>query len=95
MITVETIASDRRAHFVDKKKVAAIARELGLSRNTVPSIVQAEEPTERRYERRERPMPQLWPYVTALDALLAANEKRSKRERLTYQRIFYELRLEG
>ena len=66
MITVDTIAKVRRAHFVDKKKIKAIARELRLSRNTVRSIVRAEEETERRYQRREQPMPQLGPYVTAL-----------------------------
>lgn len=95
MISVDTIAKVRRAHFVDKKKIKAIARELRLSRNTVRSIVRAEEETDRRYERREQPMPQLGPYVTTLEALLAANVKRPKRERLTYQRMFDELRLEG
>jgi transposase len=95
MISVDTIAKVRRAHFVDKKKIKAIARELRLSRNTVRSIVRAEEETERRYERREQPMPQLGPYVAALEAMLAANVKRPKRERLTYQRMFDELRLEG
>ena len=95
MIAVDTIAKVRRAHFVDKMKTKAIARELRLSRNTVCSIVRAEDETERRYERRAQPMPQLGPYVTALDAMLSANAKRSKRERLTYQRMFDELRLEG
>jgi len=95
MISVDTIAKVRRAHFVDRKKIKAIARELRLSRNTVRSIVRAEEETERRYERRAQPMPQLGPYVTALEAMLAANAKRPKRERLTYQRMFDELRLEG
>lgn len=59
MITVDTIAKVRRSHFVDKKKIKAIARELRLSRNTVRSIVRAEDETERRYERREQPMPRL------------------------------------
>ena len=95
MISVDTIAKVRRAHFVDKKKIKAIARELRLSRNTVRSIVRAQVETERRYERREQPMPQLGPYVTALEAMLTANAKRPKRERLTYQRLFDELRLEG
>ena len=95
MISVDTIARVRRAHFVQKKSIKAIARELRLARNTVRSIVRAEAETERRYERREQPMPQLGPYVGTLEDMLAANVKRPKRERLTYQRIFEELRIAG
>ena len=95
MISVDTIARVRRAHFVQKKSIKAIARELRLARNTVRSIVRAETETERRYERRDQPMPQLGPYVGTLDEMLAANVKRPKRERLTYQRIFEELRIAG
>ncbi|MEQ1712824.1 MAG: hypothetical protein ABL908_15670 [Hyphomicrobium sp.] len=91
MISVDTIAKVRRANFVDMKKFKAIARELRLSRNTARSIVRAEQ----EMERREQPMPQLGPYVAALEAMLTANAKRSKRERLNYQRMFDELRLEG
>ena len=95
MISVDTIARVRRAHFVQKKSIKAIARELRLARNTVRSIVRAETETERRYERRDQPMPQLGPYVGTLDEMLAANVKRPKRERLTYQRTFEELRVAG
>lgn len=95
MISVDTIARVRRAHFVQKKSIKAIARELRLAMNTVRSIVRAEAETERRYERREQPMPQLEPYVGTLEEMLAANLKRPKRERLTYQRIFEELRIAG
>ena len=95
MISVDTIARVRRAHFVQKKSIKAIARELRLARNTVRSIVRAETETERRYERRDQPMPQLGSYVGTLDEMLAANVKRPKRERLTYQRIFEELRIAG
>jgi transposase len=95
MISVDTIARVRRAHFVQKKSIKAIARELRLARNTVRSIVRAEAETERRYQRREQPMPQLGAYVAQLEEMLAANVKRPKRERLTYQRIFEELRVAG
>jgi transposase len=95
MITVDTIGRVRRAHFVQKKSIKAISRELRLARNTVRSIIWAEAETERRYERRAQPMPQLGPYITALEAMLAANARRPKRERLTCQRMFDELRLEG
>lgn len=95
MITVDTIGRVRRAHFVQGKSIKAIARELRLARNTVRSIVRSEGATERRYERREQPLPQLGAFVPALEAMLEANAASPKRERLTYQRMFEELRLAG
>jgi len=70
---------------------------LRLARNTVRDIVRAVDgaETERRYVRRAQPLPQLGPFVAALDGMLAANVGRPKRERLTYQRMFEELRLAG
>jgi transposase len=96
MVTVDTIGRVRRAHFVQGRPIKAIARELRLARNTVRDIVRggAEGETERRYERRQQPMPQLRAFVPALDAMLAANIARPKRERLTFQRMFEELRLQ-
>lgn len=95
MITVDTIGKVRRAYFVQKRSIKSIARELNLARNTVRSIVRTETETERRYERREQPMPQLGAFVGALEAMLKANAARPKRERLTYQRMVENLRLEG
>lgn len=98
MITVDTIGRVRRAYFVQGRKIKAIARELKLARNTVRDIVRAgegREATERRYVRKDQPLPQLGPYVGQLEAMLAANAQRPKRERLTFQRMFEELRLLG
>lgn len=95
MVTVDTIGRVRRAYFVQKRSIKAIARDLKLARNTVRSIIRTEAETERRYDRRAQPMPQLGAFVPALEAMLSANARRPKRERLTYQRIFEELRLEG
>ncbi len=99
MVTVDTIARVRRAYFVQGRKIKAIARDLRLARNTVRDIVRAgsdgPEQTERRYVRKEQPLPQLGDFVSALQAMVTANAARSKRERLTYQRMFEELRLQG
>jgi transposase len=94
MVTVETIGRVRQAYLVKGKRIKAIARELRLSRNTVRRIVRSGE-TEHRYERREQPLPQLGDHVAALEALLEANAGKPKRERLTFQRMFEELRLSG
>jgi transposase len=99
MVTVDTIARVRRAYFVQGRKIKAIARDLRLARNTVRDILRAgsdgAEQTERRYVRKEQPLPQLGAFVSALQAMVTANATRSKRERLTYQRMFEELRLQG
>ena len=97
MVTVDTIGRVRRAHFVQGRAIKAIARELRLSRNTVRDIVRggAEGETERNYVRREQPLPQLGAFVPPLEAMLTANAGQPKRERLTFQRMFEELRLEG
>jgi beta-phosphoglucomutase-like phosphatase (HAD superfamily) len=99
MVTVDTIARVRRAYFVQGRKIKAIARDLRLARNTVRDILRAgsdgAEQAERRYVRKEQPLPQLGAFVSALQAMVTANATRSKRERLTYQRMFEELRLQG
>ena len=43
MVTVDTIGRVRRAYWVQKKKIKAIARELRLSRGTVRRIVRSGE----------------------------------------------------
>ena len=96
MITVDTIGRVRRAYFVQGRKIKAIARDLRLARNTVRDIVRAGptgEATERRYVRDKQPLPRLGEFVPALETMLADNLKKPKRERLTFQRMFEELRL--
>jgi hypothetical protein len=54
MVTVDTIGKVRRAYWVQRKKIKAIARELRLSRGTVRRIVRSGE-TAPVYERKEQP----------------------------------------
>src|SRR5258705_6174937 len=94
MLTVETIGRVRREFRVKGKKIKAIARELRVSRNTVRGMVRGEEKVH-RYARHEQPLPQLGAYVAALEEMLATNGGKPPRERLTFMRMFEELRLSG
>jgi len=94
MICVETIGKVRRDHFVHGKTIKQICRERGLSRNSVRKILRSGE-TEFVYERPDQPLPKLGPFVERLEAMLAANEKRAKRDRFRLTRVFDDLRREG
>ena len=85
------IAKIRRAFFVEKKPIKAICRELKRSRTAVRRAIRSEA-TEFRYERSVQPMPKLGAWRKQLDELLAANEGKPRRERLTVVRIFETLR---
>ena len=60
MLIVETIGKVRRDHIVDKKAIKAIARDRGLSRNTVRKVLRSGE-TSFAYARGEQPYPKLGP----------------------------------
>src|ERR1700733_993518 len=94
MLIVETIAKIRRAYFVQGKAIKAICRELGVSRKVVRKVLRSEA-TEFHYERETQPLPQIGPWQEQLDHLLAANEAKPGRERLTLVRGFEELRGRG
>jgi len=91
MLVVETIAKIRRAYFVHGQPIKAICRELGVSRKVVRKVIRSEA-TEFRYERETQPLPKMDPWNSELDRLLAANESKAARERLTLIRLFEELR---
>jgi len=94
MLVVETIAKIRRAYFVHGQPIKAICRELGVSRKVVRKVIRSEA-TEFRYERETQPLPKMGPWSAELDRLLAANESKAARERLTLIRLFEELRCLG
>ncbi len=94
MLVVETIARIRREHFVNGKQIKTIARERGLSRNTVRKVLRSSE-TDFHYERERQPRPKLGAWLGALETLLAANREKPRRERLTLVRVYECLRDEG
>src|SRR6202162_1528744 len=91
MLVLETVSKIRRAYFVQKKPIKAICRELRVSRKVVRKVLRSEA-TEFHYERGEQPLPRIGPWQDALDQLLASNEAKPGRERLTLIRIFEALR---
>src|SRR6202166_2335140 len=94
MLVLETVAKIRRAYFVQRKPIKAICRELRGSRKVVRKALRSEA-TEFHYERGAQPLPRIGPWQEALDQLLAANEAKPSRERLTLIRVFEELRGRG
>jgi transposase len=94
MLVVETVAKIRRAYFVQGKAIKAICRELRVSRKAVRKVLRSKA-TEFRYHRDQQPLRRIGPCQDELDRLLAANETKPSRERLTLVRIFEELRERG
>jgi transposase len=91
MFVVETVARIRRAHFVQGKSIKLICRELRVSRKVVRKVLRSAA-TDFRYEREQQPRPRLGAWRERLDGLLAANEAKASRERLTLIRVFEVLR---
>jgi transposase len=91
MLVVEAIAKIRRAHFAQGKTIKAICRELKVSRKVVRKVLRSGA-TAFEYERSVQPLPRIGPWKDNLDRLLASNEAKAARERLTLIRIFEELR---
>ncbi len=94
MLVVETIARIRRDHWVHGKSIKAIARDRGISRNTVRKVLRSSE-TSFRYEREVQPRRRLGPYEEVLGQRLAQNADKPRRERLTLIRLYEQLRDEG
>ena len=91
---VDTIARIRREFFVRGKTIKEIVRELHVSRNTVRKVLRSGA-TAFAYEREVQPLPKLGRWKEDLDRLLATNEAKPARERLTLIRVFETLRALG
>ena len=94
MLCVETIGKIRRRRLIHQDSISEIARDLGLSRNTVKKALRSGgEPFE--YHRERQPRPRLGPYLEQLERWLEAEQKLPVRERRTAQRLYEALQLEG
>jgi hypothetical protein len=91
MLVVETIGKIRRAHFSQRKSIREICRELRFSRKVARRVIRSNV-TEFRYERSRQPLPRMDPWRVQLDALLAENDDKPVRERLTLVQLYEELR---
>jgi transposase len=91
---VDTIARIRREFFARGRTIKEIVRELHVSRNTVRKVLRSGA-TEFSYEREVQPLPKLGRWKADLDRILASNEAKQARERLTLIRVFEELRALG
>jgi transposase len=88
VISVETIGKIRRRHVVKGESISKIARETGLSRNTVKRYLRNAVLEPRYSPRLHQVQPKLGPFVARLEDLLKEDEKRVSRERRTAQRLF-------
>jgi transposase len=90
---METIGKIRRRRLVLGESISAIARDLGLARNTVKRALRFE--GKREYQRTIQPRPKLGPYIETLEGWIEAEEKLPVRERRTAQRLYEALCIEG
>ena len=88
---METVGRIRRDHLVKGKSIKAIARDLGLSRNTVRRVLRSDE-TSFCYHREQQPHRRIGQWKSDLDRLLTENAGKPTRERLTLIRVFEDLR---
>ena len=71
-----------------------MARDLKVARNTVRKTVLSEEPSF-SYDRTVQPRPNLGLWIGELERRLEADEKKQRRDRLTYMRLYEELAAPG
>ncbi|WAJ31599.1 IS21 family transposase [Antarcticirhabdus aurantiaca] len=94
MMIVETIAKIRRLANVERMTIREISRELRLSRKVVRKALRPDV-TAFTYKRKRQPRPQLDTHIGQLEALLAEELPKPKRQRLSYTRLFEMLRENG
>jgi transposase len=93
MYDVDLYARVRRAVLVEGKSRRAVAREFGLARKTIRKMLEYSLPPGYR---RQMPIrrPKLGPWQGVIDAILADDKQRPRKQRHTAKRIFERLRAE-
>jgi transposase len=94
VICVETIGKIRRWHRVDKLSISKIAKRLSASRNTIAKYLDGEV-TKPRYKQRPKRAPVMGAWVGKLEAMLAADALRPRKEQRTAQRLLDGLAEDG
>ena len=90
MLVVETIARIRREHLGKGTPIRKLVRDLKVARNTIRKAVRSDE-TSFGYDRTVQPRPKLGLWIGELERRLEADEKKQRRDRLTYVRLYEEL----
>ena len=94
VLIVETIAKIRIRYHVKGEPIKQIARELGLSRNTVRKAIR-EEKTAKEYVRSTQVFPKLDDYKNQLTTWLEEDSRRPKPQRCSARRLHERLEGEG
>lgn len=94
MLVVETIAKIRRMYHIDGKAIRGIARELGISKNTVKKVIRSDA-TKFELAKYERSKPVIGNYLAYLHELLMSNQKEPLRRRMTAKKFYEELKKVG
>ena len=94
MLIMETIRKIRRLHYVQGKGYKTIARELGLSKNTVKRVLR-QDITKAQYKHTSRGYRVLGSYVDRLRERLGEDIQGPKRRRRTAKKLYLELQAEG
>ena len=95
MITMEILGKVKRLYARDKKSLRQIAKQTGLSRNTVRKWVSVvKEPSPPTYRRKEMPC-KLTAFSEALELALNADAQRAKSNRRTAKALFAQIKADG
>lgn len=92
MFELEIYGRVRRAVRVEGRSQRAVAREFGLSRETVRKMLEFAVPPDRRQQPVRRP--KLGPWIGVIDAILDDDRQRPSKQRHTAKQIFARLREE-
>ena len=91
---MQTEAKLRRLHHIEKMTINALARQTGMSRNTIRRVLRADK-AGHFYQRKIQPMPALGAYIDTLIAWLETDAHLAKKERRTAVKYHTQLKALG